>query len=159
MDIKAEILEVVPLKNVTGLSVLITENLKTQRELNSMELEKPVVELRIQHFLRGLRPLVSEYKKKEAMEAITKIISTLFGIWDYDFTESESFVLHHLRDMGKFRIKDDKLYAQLQSEWGEYKEYFLEKNEFKQVLKDFKNLKLLEYRKGTVIFNTSVVLR
>lgn len=159
MDIKQAILDEVELKNVSALSQLITENLKNQRELNSMQLDKPVVEFRIQHFLRGLKPLVSEFKKTEAMDAITKIISTLLGQWEYDLSPQECFVLYHIRDLGKFRLKDDKLFAQLQTEWSVHKDYVIDKNELKQILKDFKNIKFIDYRKGTVVFNTTVVLR
>lgn len=159
MDIKQAILEKVEIKNTTGLSSLISQNLSSQKRLNSMDLDQAVVELKIQHFLRGLRPLVSEYKAKEGMDAIVTIIRTLFEQWGYEFGPEECFVLYHMKDFGKFRIKDDKFYNDLQTEWSKFNEYRIEKNELKQILTDFKNLKFLEYRRGTIIFGLMVVLR
>ena len=159
MDLKQNILDKVELKNTVGLSQLITRNIKTTSILNSIELDTPVTEIRIQHFLRGLKPLVSEFKQKQAMDAIVTVIETLFETWGYEFSRGECFLIYHLKDLGKFRLKDDKFFTQLEGEWKQHKDYVLDQSEFKQSLKDLKNLKFLEYRRGTIIFNSVIVLR
>ena len=159
MDIKEKILEKIELKSTVSLSQLITKNFKTERMLNSMELATPVTIFRIQHFLRGLSSIVSEFKKQEAMSAIVKIIQTVFEQWEYEFTEQECFVIYHLKDLGKFRLKDDKFYTQLENEWSTFSIYRMDKSEFEQSLKDLKNLKVIDLRRGTIMFNPTVILQ
>lgn len=159
MDLKEKILEKIEIKNEMALSTLLNKNLTLQRNLNSMTLEKPVVEFKIQHFLRGLDSIVSEMKKQDAMEAKMLIIQTLFENWDYSLSLPECFVIYQLRDLGKFRLKDDKFMQQLTPLWQSFPDYELDKTELKQSLKDLKNLKVLDYRKGTIIFVSSMILR
>ena len=159
MDLKQIILDKIELKNTTALSQLITQNFRTQRMLNSMDLDNPATELRFQHFLRGLRQLVSEYKIKEGMDVMITIIETTFDAWGYEISRQECFLLYHLKDLGKFRIKDDKYFSQMEEQWATFKDYKMEKDEFKQSLKDLKNIKFIDLRRGAITFNPVVVLR
>lgn len=159
MDLKQIILDQIEIKNTTALSQLLTQNLRTLRMLNGMEIENPVTEFKVQHFLRGLKPLVSEYKAKEGMDIIVSLIEIVLKQWGYEMSRPECFVIYQLKDLGKFRIKDDKLFTQLQSEWSQYKDYSMDSEEFKQSLKDLKNIKFIDLRRGAITFNPVVILR
>lgn len=127
--------------------------------LNGMEIDNPVTEFKVQHFLRGLKPLVSEYKTKEAMDIIVSLIGIVLKQWGYEISKAECFVIYQLKDLGKFRIKDDKLFTQLQAEWSNFKEYTMDSEEYKQSLKDLKNIKFIDLRRGAITFNPVVILR
>lgn len=159
MNLKEKMIEKVALKNEKGLASLLIKNLSEQKNLNGMGLEQPVSELRIQHFLRGLAPLVSELNQKRAMEVKLLMIQTLFDHWDYSLSLVECFVIYNLKDLGRFRLKEDKLFNQLMEQWSSYPDYKVERSDLKQILKDLKNLKVIELRRGTVLFASSMILR
>lgn len=159
MNVKEHILERVQISNEKALSNLLVQNLKTQTRLNSQTLEKPIYELKIQHFLRSLTPLVGEFKKKEAMKKMVDIIACFFDYWDYELSAEECFMLYQLKDKGSFRLKDQTFFQELQKKWQEYPEYEVDESDFKQSLKDFKNLRLIELRRGSFTFSNLITLR
>ena len=153
-----EILGDIQLKNQAKFSKLLSQCMVLQRMLNSMDLDNPVYEFKIQKFFKELPPLLSEYPRKERMSLILELSQNIFKHFGYELSLSECFVLFELREIGKFRLKDDKFFATLDKSWQEYSDYRLDKDEFKYALKELKNIKLIDLRRGAIMMSPEVVL-
>ena len=145
-----QVLNGIVLKNEQKFMSHLNQCLTSIKRLNSMEVDHAVYELQIQKFLRGLGPLLSEFKNKDRMSIIINLIKNLFAFYEYELEPEECYILYHLKDLGKFRIKDDTLFNDLQKSWKEFPDYELEKSDFKDAVKGLKNVKLIDSRKGSI---------
>jgi hypothetical protein len=148
---KLDIVEKVDIKNKSGLSQLLGSSIKYIRMLNSMELTEPVIEFRLVFFLKGIKPILNEVPNKDVGISAVNIIQTTFDIFGYSLSEEECFLLYALKDMGKFKVKDSKLFSDLENEWGGYPQFKMEKQEFKHALNELKNIKIIDVRRGAVV--------
>lgn len=155
---QTDILERLDIKNKAALSHLLSQSLTTHRRLNSVDLAEPVSVFKMPAFLKGVNSLLTEVPKKMMPHKAVEILFTCFEIFGYDVSKQECFLLYNLRDLGKFRIKDQKLFTELEAQWGEFQEYRVEKSDFKVMLRELKNIKFIEMRRGAITLVEQVVL-
>ncbi len=158
MNAKQEILEKLDIKNKAGLSQLLDNSTTIVRSLNQMTLPTPVMEFKISRFLKGLKPILNEVGHKEVGSVATQILKTTFAEFGLELSEQECFVLFQLRDLGKFRIKDSKLFSDLEKEWNINPEFKVEKAEFKYVLYELKSVKLIDIRRGSITLTEQIIV-
>jgi len=73
--------------------------------------------------------------------------------------KEECFILFHIRNLGKFRMREADLLKELKEVWPKYKEFEIEGQDFSRALKNLMRLNLIEYRKGNLHFKPAVVVR
>lgn len=157
-SMKQHILDKVAINNTTGLSQLLSQTMTTMRMLNNMPLPEPVVELKIHRFLKGLKPILSEVNNKQVGKQAVEIIQASFEAFGIELSPAECFVIFQLRDLGKFRIKDSKLYSDLEKEWGTHPELRIDKSQFKYTLYELKNIKVIDVRRGSVTLSEQIII-
>lgn len=158
VNLKEEIIEQLELKNETHVSHLITNSFTTHKLLNNMLLEKPRTEFKIPKFLLGIKPIVNEIPKRDIMDKTVQLIVLVLEKIGIELSPEEAFVLYQLKDLGKFRLKDSKLFQDLEKEYSTHSAFRVEKSEFKQILIELKNVGLIELRKGSIMLSERVMI-
>jgi hypothetical protein len=158
-NIKANILEKLELKNEKSLSWLLDECINRKTALNKVPGEEDTFEFRYQKFLKGMDTILNGQGKNNAPHVAVKILITVMEEFKIDISEEEAFIIYNLRDLGKFKEKDKKLFGNLKGQWGSLKAYALEETEFNETLRELKNVGLLELRKGAISLPQNVVVR
>ena len=158
IDIKSAVLEEVAIKNEVKLSHLLANSIKQIRMINNVMLGTPVLELKLQIFLKGIELVLSEVSKKEKMELILKIMVVTFSKIGFEISDKEAFVLYEIRDLGKFRLKDSKLFSDLEKSWNASPDYRVDKSEFKVIINELKNIKFIDTRRGSITLGESIII-
>jgi hypothetical protein len=117
------------------------------------------VVFKLNTFFKNFSPFQSEFgtdKKYEAGVEALYVISDELGI---EIDKSECFILFHLRDQGKFKIKEEKLFKELKSLWPHYKEYELADQDFSRALRNLRDERMIDYRKRTLVPCPTVLIR
>jgi hypothetical protein len=121
--------------------------------------EHPNVVFKQELFLKGFSALINESDKDKnyslGAESIFKMLEEL-GL---EMEKEECFILHHLRDLGKFRKKDTDLLAELKPLWKQNAEYILEDGEFSYALKSLMRKRFITLRKGNLYLNPNIIIR
>lgn len=107
---------------------------------------------------KGFSPFINEFGKSKKYLAGVSALDVICDELGVEMDPSECFILFHLRDLGKFKIREAKLHLELKSLWGQYKEYRLDDGEFSYALKSMMRKKFINYRKGNLSVNPSVLL-
>ncbi len=158
IDIKTAVLEEIELKQENKLSHLYTNSLKSLGMLNNMKLDTPVLEFKLQIFLKGLESVINEVPKKEKMNTIVKIMQITFEKLGYEVEPNEAYVLYQIRDLGRFRLKDDKLWKDLEKSWGEHPQFRFEKSDYKVILNGLKNIRFIDTRRGSITLGENIII-
>lgn len=114
---------------------------------------------KMDQFFKGFSPFISECGKDKKYEAGVEALSLIFEELGVEMEKSECFILFHLRGLGKFKIKESKLYEELRSLYGEYKSYALEQKELSYALRGLMKGKFINYRKGNIQINPQALIR
>ena len=77
----------------------------------------------------------------------------------FDVEKEDSFIIYHLRNLGKFKIREAKLKEELKGLWGEHKDYVLTDQEFARTLKVLMRMGIIEYRKGNLTLKKEMIIR
>ena len=88
-----------------------------------------------------------------------ELLHLMFTKLSIEISKEECFVWFFLRDLGKFRTKEDKAFNGLKSEWGMHKEYAMDKADFEVALRELKNHGVLNLRRGAITLPDSCVFR
>jgi len=110
-------------------------------------------------FFKNFSPFINERGADKKYEAGVEALYLISEEIKLNLDESECFILFHLRDLGKFRIKQSKLYEELQKVWGQYKHYRLDEQDLSAALRVMRKNKIIEYRRGNLQLATSVIIR
>lgn len=106
-----------------------------------------IVMFQLEQFFKGFPTFINERGKDKKYEAGVEALSVICNELDINIDESECFVLFHIRNLGKFKIRESKLYEDLLREWPNYKHYKIEEEQFVYSLKNLMKNKLINYRK------------
>lgn len=117
------------------------------------------VVFKMEDFFKGFSPFISEHGKNRKYESGVEALSLIFDELGVDVDKKECFVLFHIRSLGKFKIKETKLYDELKGLYGEYKEYKLEEKELSYALRSLMKKKFINYRKGNIQVNPNALFR
>jgi hypothetical protein len=156
--LKEEILEQLQLKNEVGLSQLLQNCMTLHRMLNNIPLDNPVTEFKIPKFLLGIKPILNEVPKRDFTTTAIRIIKIVFDKFDYELSDKEILALYEIRGLGKFKKKDSVLLEELNKEYSGQADYTYEKYELRDILKELKNIGLIDFRRGAIMISDRVML-
>ena len=110
-------------------------------------------------FFKGFSPFHNEIAKGKSYEAGVHALSVIFEELAVEVEKEECFILFHIRNLGKFRLREDKLLKELKDKWHEYKAYTIPDQEFTRALKNMMRTGLIDYRKGNLHLKPSLLIR
>ena len=117
------------------------------------------VQFQIAKFLKELPKSINGIKRSELYAKGADLLCLLFNSLNVEITKEECFIFFHLRELGKFRTKEDIVFKELKSEWGMHKDYALEEDDFLEAVRELKNHGLIGHRRGTITLNDATVFR
>lgn len=109
-------------------------------------------------FFKGLAKLTNDVPKEKRLAIIIDTLNIALSELGIDLDDGEIFIVYHLRDKGKFRMKESKLKDELKGEWGQNKEYALCDLDFSYALKSLMRTGIIEYRKGNLSLKPGFVI-
>ena len=86
-------------------------------------------------------------------------IDIIFNELGLEIDKEDSFLIYHLRDLGKFKMRDSKLKEELNTLWKEHTEYALTDQEFSRTMKVLMRMGILDYRKGNLTLKNEIMIR
>lgn len=111
-------------------------------------------------FFIGFKHFENELGKDKKYTCAIDVLKEITDELGFEFEDSHLFVLYHLKDLGKFKIRESKLYSDLETVWSKgYHSYKLEVNDLTYVLKDLMRAKFIEYRKANISMNKTILVR
>ena len=110
-------------------------------------------------FLKGFKPFENSLGKGHSYAAAAKLLQITLDEIGIDIEPEECFILYHLRDLGKFRLREDKLYDELKPLWVHYHQFKIEKEDFTYTLKQLMRAKFIDYRRGNLWLKPSLLIR
>ncbi len=117
------------------------------------------ITFKISTFFEGFTAFQNFYGKDKKYVAGAEVLYLIFEELQVDIDESECFILYHIRDLGKFRKREAELLKELTNLWQQFPDYRLGDRDFSKALKNMMRNKLIQYRKGNLHLNPSVLLR
>lgn len=155
------ILEKIPFEQKELFHKLLLKSIHVSRETSEdQELENPNIIFKLDAFFKGFSPFNNELGKNRKYDAGVSALMTICDVLGIEIEKEECFILFHIRDLGKFRLREDKLRKELEELWrGPYKDYKLEGHDFSYALKDLMRKKFINYRRGNLHLNPSVLIR
>ncbi len=157
-NLKQDIVDQLMLSNEMQVSHLISNSFTVHKLLNNMAFQKPVTDFKIPKFLLGIKAVLNEVPKAQIMDKTIDLILLVLDQLDYEISREEAFVLYSLKDLGRFRMKDSKLFSDLESLYSTHPSYRLDKSDFKDVLKELKNVGLIELRRGAIMLSERLMI-
>lgn len=123
------------------------------------EREYKSIVFKLDLFFKNFGSFINECGKDKKLQSGVVALMAIAEELQIEIEPSEAFVLFHMRDLGKFKIREAKLLDELKSIWGQYKEYKLDDDEFPAVIRALRNERLIDYRKGNMAYNPTIILR
>jgi len=114
---------------------------------------------KVNEFFKGFNSFQNEYGRDKKYLAGVEALMAICEELGVDIDKEECFILYHLRDLGKFRMKETKLYDELQKEWQRHKDFALEKQDFSYALKSLMKKDFITYRRGNLYLNPTIIIR
>lgn len=122
---------------------------------------KPGVEIisfKLAPLLEELDKFSRSHNKDQAMIHGTQNLQVVLEGLQFEFDESECFILYQLRKLGRFRKREKDLLAELKKLWKIFPHLELSDVEFSHALKALMREKLISYRKRVIQLNSSFVI-
>lgn len=113
-------------------------------------------------FFKNFTPFQNEFGKDKIYVAGVEALYVIANELKIEVDKSDLFIVFHLRNLGKFRIKEEKLLTELKELWSKpfYKEYEIEnKQDFAASIRALRDADVITYRHGNMTVNPSVILR
>src|SRR5690606_29271699 len=123
------------------------------------EREYKSIVFKLDLFFKNFGSFINELGKDKKLESGVVALMAIAEELQIEIEPSEAFILFHMRDLGKFKIRESKLLDKLKSVWGQYKEYKLDDADFSAALRTLRNERLIDYRKGNMAYNPMIILR
>lgn len=148
-------------KNADKFKDLVYKNLKVADEAEkSTYAVHDNLMFKFSDFFTGFRDFENELGKDKKYLSAVNALRAITDELGFDFEDKHLFVLYHLKDLGKFKIRESKLYKELLGIWsGVYKDFKLEENDLTYVLKDLMRAKFIDYRKSNIAMNKTILVR
>lgn len=110
-------------------------------------------------FFAGLPKIVNHVTKDKKFTLGIETLTIILEELAVEVEKEEVFILFHLKDLGKFSIRDSKLQTELKNVWAQHKEYAVEDQDFMRSIKTLMRLGLIDYRKGNLKNKKSLLVR
>lgn len=109
-------------------------------------------------FFKEFGVLAGAYDKGRKYEVVANALYVICDELDIRIDEKDCFILFHLRDLGKFKIREEKLLGELKKLWQQYSSFSLTDKEFSASLRDLRHSKMINYRKGSLSLCPNTVI-
>ena len=110
-------------------------------------------------FLKEFPKTLNGIKHSELYAKGADLLCLILNTLNVEITKEECFIFFHIREIGKFRTKEDIVFKELKSHWGMHKDYKLEEDDFLEAVRELKNHGLIGHRRGTITLNEATVFR
>ena len=117
------------------------------------------VAFKVDTFFAGFPTFINEFGKDKQYESAVEALSVICEEIGLEVEKSECFILYHIRDLGKFKLKEAKLLQELKVLWQQYKHYTIEDGSFTRSLYNLEKFRFIEYRRGCITLNRTVIIR
>ena len=114
---------------------------------------------KLSEFLKGFSPFNNELGKGNSYEAAVQALMIIFEELGVDIEKEECFILFHIKDLGKFRMREEKLFKELTELWHKHNDYKLSDNEFSRALKNMMRIGVIDYRRANLQLKPSFLIR
>ena len=162
-EIIDNIIEKISFTKKDSFSMLLNQCIHTYTRKEEEEREQRrnyrSVIFKMDYFFKNFSPFINELGKDKKYEAGIEALSIISEELGIEIDKSECFILFHLRNQGKFKIKESKLLMELKKIWGQYKHYALDDQEFSAALRNLRNERAIDYRKGNLQISPTIILR
>ena len=155
------IMEQIPFARKDQFQTLLEKSIHVSSDSsNGEELEFPNLIFKIETFFKGFSPFHNEMGKNRKYDSGVTALMTICETLGIEMDKEECFILFHIRALGKFRLREDKLKKELEALWkSDYKDYFLADSDFSYALKSLMRKKFINYRRGNLHLNPNVLIR
>ena len=159
LEVIQTIVDRVPFENKDKVKSFLNSCIKVSKDTNiSTYAIHENVHFKTYDFFKGLNKLTNDITKTKRLSMVIDTLSIALEELGIDLDPGELFIVYHLRDQGKFRMKETKLKEQLLGAWGENKEYALCDLDFSYALKALMRIGILEYRKGNLSLKPGFII-
>jgi len=112
-------------------------------------------------FFKGFLDFQNAYGRDKRYIAGVEALMVIGEELGIDMDRDECFILYHIRDLGKFRMRESKLHDELKILWKQppYRDFALVDQDFSYALKSLMKKSFIEYRRGNLHLNPSVLIR
>lgn len=110
-------------------------------------------------FMQGFKDFENFFGKDKKYLSGVHALRAITDELGFEFQDPDLFILFHIKDLGKFRTKESKLYEELLKVWPQYKDFKLDKEDLTYALKDLMRAKFIEYRRGNITLNKNIIVR
>ncbi|MGK0367349.1 MAG: hypothetical protein ACI9QD_000483 [Thermoproteota archaeon] len=114
---------------------------------------------KIDTFFIELSKVLNDIPKAQRIPLGVETLRIVLEELGVDIIKEEAFILYHLRDLGKFKIRDTKLKQELKIAYNQYKEFTVEESDMPHTIKDLMRMGVIEYRKGLLAISKNLVIR
>ena len=114
---------------------------------------------KLDSFFKGFAPFKNEFGREKVYESGVEALSCIFDELGVNLSKQECFLLFHLRDAGKFRVKESTLLEEVKDLWKKYPQYELSPGDFSYGLKELMRTKIINYRRGNLYLNKAIIIR
>ncbi len=147
------ILEKVELDNKEPFSKFLFKCIKQSKEHTAV-----TQIFRITVFFDGIDKFANTLPKDKRFIFGVTTLEAILAQLGFKIEPEEAFVLYYLRELGKFKIKDSKLFEQLKTPWGQYKAYVLTEQDFSLTIRALRRMALIEYRRGSLNLKQNITI-
>lgn len=120
------------------------------------------VVFKLDYFYKHFSKFHNEFGKDKVYVAAVTILIAIADEIKIELDKYDLFILYHLRNQGKFRLREDKLLEELKKLWAlpQYKEYAINNNQdFAASIRALRDTKAINYRRGNMTLNPSIIIR
>lgn len=155
------IVEKVSFEKKDKFKKLLQESIRIVRKRDKDKEDSPYesVAFKLDVLFQGFSPFINHFGKDKKYESGVEALSAICEVLELGIDRSECFIIFHIRELGKFRMKESTLLEELRPLWSKYKAYKLEGVDFSYSLKNLMKYKFIAYRKGNLHLNSTIMLR
>ncbi len=159
-EIIENILSKVELENEEKLRIHLERSLRISTDtFKSTYATEDNIVFKVEVFFKTLQNVLTEFKADVRTTFGVNLLSLIFEELGMEIEPAECFILHHIRNLGKFRVRQDNLYKELQVEWKTFKGFEIEESDFSYTLKNLMRADLIEYRRKNILINKQIIIR
>lgn len=155
-----KLVEAIPVTKKDPLKKLLRKTVRLSKDstVSTYSIYPNILFLSVE-FLKGLTPLLQEFGKNNEYTEASKAFCLICEELGIDIEKEEAFILYHMRNLGKFRTREEDLYKEMIKKWQVYNDFKLDQVDFAHAMKGLMRLDLVHYRRRNISLNTQIIIR
>jgi len=114
---------------------------------------------KVMSFTKDFPACFNGVNRSELYKNAAEVLYFMFNELSIEVEKEECFIFFHFRELGKFRMKEDKVFEELKSEWAIHRDYEMPKADYEYALRQLKNHGLIGLRRGAITLTDTTVFR